>query len=311
MTTTLIAPIRILLFGLLTILNTMFMYFIYYNYKDTNIEPIRRQFIYIQQLLARFSLFIIGYYWIEENYEENINNLEDIDEPNVIISNHVSFLDTYYYTSKLTFNVLVNHRFRNIPLLGKTMEKYGAIFVGDKKVDANDVINKLAHSKNLNRPLLIFPEGGTKNNNYLYNFKLGAFRPLAPIRPVLLNYNQKYCDASWTYSYSPVITLYLLCCQFYNTLEVSYMKTIKPDNDNIENYKDKAENVYLQKGLIKSNLEIADNIFFGKLVKESDELGRFAYDNYLKCSVANIKERDMWLYMKIIDFYNKSISKNY
>lgn len=276
-TTTLIAPIRFILTMFFSLFGmfTLYIGFAFYNGK---ISTLRRLFLLIPQFFARLTLFIMGYYYINEQYETKSNKfsqftkwhfpsyLERKDGPKIIIANHVTFLDSIFFVSRGYFNVVAKASLINYPIIGKILKGFNPIlvpFTKEEKAllpDANIQISKaiLGDSK----PLLIFPEGCTKQSNYLIKFRLGAFKPLTSIQPVILKYDFKHMDISWTKGTYELKLIYRLCCQFINHLNVKYLNIINNDkniNNNPENYRDIIYNIMLnESGLIKSDLSNLD-----------------------------------------------------
>ena len=293
---TLLPFIRLILFfltsGLLlvSLILTHLCYKIYKNNKISNMSPIRRFFYFLNQKLARSCLFILGYYWINESFEDKKcctypSYLEN-NKTKIIICNHISFLDSLYFMSRGSYYFLASAALRNNCLYKFILESMGAIFVptneNEKDIfkNPNEIINDIINSENINRPILIFPEGAVKQNNYLFNFQLGAFRPLKPIRPIILNYNNKYCDPSWTYSHGMLFILFRLCCQFINFLEVKYLKIYEPNISQTPiEFKNILEKAYLEKSqnLVKINLSVNDSFFYRKLYQKNKKLADYAY----------------------------------
>lgn len=314
MTITFISIIRFILFYIFAILLILSMIithlgFSIYDKNNViqNIHPIRRFFCFLNQLFARACLFILGYYWIRETKKDNtcLNYPSYLENNNVkiILSNHISFLDSLYFLSRGSYYFLASAKLLKMFLIGRVLKNAGAIFVPtneeEKKIyaDPNKVIRDIITSSNITRPLLIFPEGTVKQNDYLYNFQLGAFRPLSPVRPVILNFKHKHCDPSWTFSHSATYIIFRLCCQFVNFLDVKYLGIYSPDNENSVEFKNKIEKVYLEKSpnLKKINLSVNDTHFYGKLFEINKDLANYAYDIYLDKSIVeyNIDKKEL------------------
>lgn len=268
-TITLIAPIRFFLTMLFSGLGLLFLYLGFIGY-DGNISFLRRLFLYIPQFFARLVLFILGYYYINEQYEYEPNKFTNIrgfyfpsylerkDKAKIIIANHVTFLDSVFFVSRGYYNVVAKADLINYPVIGRIIRGFNPILVPftpeekQKLPDVNSQINKVIMN-NKNKSILIFPEGCTKQAKYLIKFRLGAFRPLQPIQPIILNYNYKHMDPSWTHGTKELKLIYRLCCQFINHLNIKYFSVITNDiniNTNPENYRD----IIYQKMLNNSNL---------------------------------------------------------
>jgi lysophosphatidylcholine acyltransferase/lyso-PAF acetyltransferase len=287
----------------------------FYSFSDingeiTNFSKLRRFMCFFNQIFARMCLFILGYYYINETFEEKDNNFcnyftyyEGQNKPKIVILNHISVLDSLYFLSKGSYYFLATAGLLEYPIIGRVLKNVGAIFVprNDKEKsifpNPNTIIESFIKNKNLSRPLLLAPEGTTHQNNYLFNFQLGAFRPMTSIQPVLLDFQFKHLDPSWTYSCSPIYTIFGLCCQFINYLDVKNLKVQVPnDEENPELFKNRVEQLYLNSNteLVKVDLSVSDNYYFKKLYKENSNMAIFAYDNCIKKSIAkhNLEEKN-------------------
>ncbi len=262
---------------------------------------------FFNQILSRSCLFILGYYYINETFVDNdYNNIVDYftyyngqDKPKMIIYNHVSVLDSLYFISRGDYYFMVTTGLLKYPLLGKVLENIGAIFVPRNKEEKNIFPNPNtvieSNIKKSLKPVLIAPEGATHQNDYLYNFQLGPFRPMVPIRPVILDYKFKHADPSWTYSCSPIYTIFRLCCQFINYLDVKNLPIQKPtENETPELFRDRVEKLYLESNLkfIKVDLSVNDSHYFGKKYNENPEMAIYIYDNIITKSISKYTDEE-------------------
>ena len=275
-----IAPLKFIMFiifGLLTAI-TLYLSFIGYE-KDKEISTIRRYFLYIPQIFAYLTLLSLGYFNISENINKfnKFNYLERKDAPKLIISNHVSFIDSFYFLTRGIPSIVTVPNVLKIPFAGFAIKKMGPIIVPTNKEERDtlpnvkdQITNRLLNT-NLSRPLLIFPEGGTKNNNYLLKFQNGAFMNNVTYQPILLKYKYKYLDPSWTLDSGTFKLIFLMCCQFVNNLEVIYLE---PSNLS----KDEIRQVYINKlNVIDSNLSNHDNLFLRKSLDKMDYILEHVY----------------------------------
>jgi 1-acyl-sn-glycerol-3-phosphate acyltransferase len=240
-----------------------------YNSKDgngnfVNISPIRRFFLFIPQIFASIGLFILGYYSIDDNipYFFKFNYLERTNAPKLIIANHVSFIDTFYFICRGIPSPVASYNVLSLPIVGLTFKKISPILVPMNEKQKlllpnpkEQITERLTHPsvELFRRPLIIFPEGSTKNSKYLFKFQNGAFMNKITYQPVLLNYQFENLDPSWTLDTSDYLLLYLMCCQFYNKLEVRYLEPTNQSSDEIRK-------VFLSKlKLIDSNYSNHDN----------------------------------------------------
>lgn len=295
-----IAIIRFILTILLTILTSFFLYIFLIGYKPKdelgnyqNFSKFRRLLLFIPQILGRITLFILGYYWIEENITDffKLNYFDNENMSKLIICNHVSFIDTIYLLTRGLPNAVVGANTINLPIVGNTIKKFASVLVPNneeqKKMlpDTISQINdRLTHIsiQNLNRPLVIFPEGATKNGNYLLKFQKGAFLNKITYQPILLNYKYKYFDPSWTLNSGTFELIYYMCCQFFNKLEVIYLEPTNMSSDEIRNQ-------YIGKlGLINSNFSNYDNRFLKKNYDKIDYINKYVFfDNLFTTETYN------------------------
>jgi len=124
----------------------------------------------------------------------------------VLVSNHVCYLDGAILASICRApRVVAMSGSRKAPVVGKLMEEMDVIFVDRNRQDSREATLAAIGEHNVrwkpgDRPLLIFPEGGTTNGEGLKDFKKGAFAAGMPVRPMLLVYTSKWDPAStsWT-----------------------------------------------------------------------------------------------------------------
>jgi len=290
-TFSLIGPIRFILVILLLILTSLLisLFFVGHNTKDNlgnynNISLPRRLLLIIPQMLGKLTLFILGYYWINEDFNEykflKYNYLERENAPKLIIANHVSFIDSLYFLTRGFPSVVANANTINLPIIGFGLNKTSPILVpvseNQKLILPNvkqQINDRLTHPSIINckRPLLIFPEGSTKNSKYLLKFQNGAFYNKIKMQPILLDYKYKYLDPSWTLDTSVYKLIYLMCCQFINYLDVKYLEPTDMDSSEIR------KKYISELKLIDSHLSNHDNHFLRKNIDKFDYIYKHIY----------------------------------
>lgn len=310
-------------FGLLLLcLNITHLFYSFYDVNGNikSFSKFRRFICYFPQIISRICLFVLGYYYINETFDDKdyklnnyFNYYEGDTKPKIVIYNHISFLDSLYFLSKGQFNILVTAGLLDIHIIGKVLKNIGTIFVARNKEEKtifpnpNKVIELIVKNKNPTKPILLAPEGTTHQNDYLFNFQLGAFRPLVPIRPVILDFKFKHIDPSWTYSCSPIYTLFMLCCQFINHLDVKNLKVQNPyDNEKPEDFRDRVKQIYLESNpkLIKVDLSVLDSHYFNKLYNKNPNIAIYIYENIIKKSISNYSSEEKIELEKQIDLYS-------
>jgi 1-acyl-sn-glycerol-3-phosphate acyltransferase len=322
-----IAPIRFILAVIFASLSslTLNLSLIGFNVRDNNnnfnnFGFIRRKLLYIPQILARITLFILGYYKIKENIPDKFiwkfNYLERKNSPKLIISNHISMIDTIYFFCRGIPSSVASANTLKLPIVGIAIEKLSPILVPTNNEQKNSLPNpseqikeRLTHSSidNFKRPLIIFPEGSTKNSKYLLKFQKGAFENKITYQPVLLNYIYDNYDPSWTSDSGTFKSLYLMCCQFINYLEVTYLEPCNLKKDEIRQ-------IYINKlNLIDSNLSNHDTHILKNHFDKINYIYKYIFQNG-KTGVEYYKNKynyDKDSISKITQlFYELDINKN-
>ncbi|KAL1817839.1 lysophospholipid acyltransferase LPEAT1 isoform X2 [Daucus carota subsp. sativus] len=216
--------------------------------------------------LARVLLFLFGFYWIRETFNEVRSGGEEKDEksdeaehndqsseperPGVIVSNHVSYVDILYHMSASYPSFVAKRSVGKLPLLGLISKCLGCIYVqresksSDFKGVSGVILERVqeAHQNKSAPIIMLFPEGTTTNGDYLLPFKSGAFLPKAPVLPVILKYPHQRFSPAWD-SISGVRHVILLLCQFVNHLEVIRLPVYCPSQQEKDDPKLYANNV--------------------------------------------------------------------
>jgi 1-acyl-sn-glycerol-3-phosphate acyltransferase len=307
-----IAFLRFILFIIISCISSLLfnLFLIGFKSKDENgnflnISPIRRLFLYIPQMCVRIGLFILGFYSFEDNINQffKFNYLERDNAPKLIIANHVSFIDTFYFTVRGLPTPVVAYNVLKIPIVGSAFKKIGPIVIPinnlQKKLvpePKKQITERLTHPsiKNINRPLIIFPEGSTKNSKFLLKFQKGAFIDKVIYQPVLLNYDFKYVDPSWTIDSKDYILLFLMCCQFENKLKVTYLEPTNLPAEEIRK-------VYISKlNLIDSNFSNHDN----NILKHNYDKKDYIYNHIFQNGIMTME-----YYKTMINISSSSFSK--
>lgn len=290
-----IAIIRMILFFTVLILANFILILIIGNHKweDENgqiqdIADWQRVLIYIPQFLSRLSLFILGYYWIPECYygSEYIfsgpypSYLERKEGAKIIVANHVSIIDGLYMFSKSYFGIVAKAGHKTMPLIGLTLSALNSIWVPttpEEKKKLPDCKTQIKKRINSKYPLMIFPEGMTKDPDSIFIFQKGAFEPLQPVQPIVLKYKYEHLDPSWTFNMpSTIFLIYRLCCQFYNNLSADYLSIIEPKNRTVEEFTEFVRYEIAHHGKFKVyNVSNYDTYMYGSLRKKSINLGLY------------------------------------
>ncbi|KAI4316792.1 hypothetical protein L6164_024737 [Bauhinia variegata] len=211
--------------------------------------------------LSRLLLFLLGFYWITENYlipdpddkgntEVNKSQSEEVGRPGVIISNHVSYLDILYQMSSSFPSFVAKRSVAKLPLVGLISKCLGCVYVQreakspDFKGVSAVVTERIreAHQNKSAPIMMLFPEGTTTNGDYLLPFKTGAFLANVPVLPVILRYHYQRFSPAWD-SISGVRHVIFLFCQFVNYMEVTRLPVYYPSQQEKDDPKLFANNV--------------------------------------------------------------------
>jgi lysophosphatidylcholine acyltransferase/lyso-PAF acetyltransferase len=247
-----IALVRIVAVLVLTVLLSIWMLVVLAGHVATRVDgspaPLprwRRALLVPVSWACRAILWLLGYWWIEETWEEEGEvrggccgfSLDVADRPRVVVANHVSFVDTLLMGSKFIPVAVTNAATTRYPLLGPAIAALGPILVprtAEERARLPPVADQLRDRPRspdaaLFPPILIFPEGTTTNQDYLLDFQRGAFLAGVPVQPVCLSYPFAHADATWSADAGTLWLFFRLCCQFVNRLQVRYLRPVVPD----------------------------------------------------------------------------------
>ena len=122
--------------------------------------------------------------------------------PSIIVSNHASVLDGFVLAFALGApSFLAKSSMAALPIYGTILRGLGVEFVDRESAEsrsrAGEVLRQRSTATN-RPPIVIFPEGTTADpgSTVLRPFRLGAFRPGAPVLPVFITYGP---DSYWVH----------------------------------------------------------------------------------------------------------------
>eukprot|EP00927_Polykrikos_kofoidii_P005010 TRINITY_DN11992_c0_g1_i1.p1 TRINITY_DN11992_c0_g1~~TRINITY_DN11992_c0_g1_i1.p1 ORF type:complete len:529 (-),score=110.85 TRINITY_DN11992_c0_g1_i1:192-1778(-) len=116
----------------------------------------------------------------------------------LLVSNHVSYLDTVVLPLALEVpKMMAMREVQTYPLIGQLCQELEMIWVdrsnpASRSAAKQAIGNHVANWQDGDRPLLIFPEGGTSNGRTMKEFKHGSFAFGAAVRPVVLLYTGEW-----------------------------------------------------------------------------------------------------------------------
>jgi 1-acyl-sn-glycerol-3-phosphate acyltransferase len=155
--------------------------------------------------LVRLLYTVMGVWTIEQNLSTNkeVMNLyrkylgPDYSNENIkyttVISNHSSFADILYISSKTAPSFLSKETVKNYWFVGYISYALNTIYLDRTSKDnreqalklINERIRKIQKSESF-FPMALFPEGTATNGRTLINFKKGAFGENAVIKPYII-----------------------------------------------------------------------------------------------------------------------------
>ena len=207
------------------------------SHSDVAPHPVRRPITRcLMSCCSRMILWALGYWWI------SVKGAYDPTAP-VIVSNHVSFVDPFYFAWTMLPMAVAKAEAFKAPFLGTIARAQQTI-----PVSRGSAANRHAVAEEIARrtrwgvdqaagtiaqygrwpPLLVFPEATCTNTRSVIEFKYGAFAPLMPVQPVALDFRQAHLDVSWVGRCSVPLTIIRMMCQVYNHLEVTYLPVYAP-----------------------------------------------------------------------------------
>ena len=150
-------------------------------------------------------------------------------------------------------SVVAKQEIANWPIVGSMSTLIQSVFVtrhaaNSKKNQKNvhDLIKNRAEEPSWPQ-LLLFPEGTVTNAKALINFKVGAFKPLLPVQPVLIHRKSRsYFDTftkTWNQKHGYMGCLWLTLCQFSTDFEFEFLPVYQPSGEETENPMVYAQNV--------------------------------------------------------------------
>ena len=136
----------------------------------------------------------------------------DIPPGNLIVANHVSWLDIFAVNSFRPVAFISKAEIRRWPFIGWLAEKYGTIFLHRGSRGHARIVNSAIDTQlNAHRDVAIFPEGTTTNGTQLLGFHAALLQPAietgCPILPLAISYLDHEGKISLAPSFSGETTL--------------------------------------------------------------------------------------------------------
>mmetsp|Transcript_20620 Transcript_20620/g.52068 ORF Transcript_20620/g.52068 Transcript_20620/m.52068 type:complete len:921 (+) Transcript_20620:376-3138(+) len=119
---------------------------------------------------------------------------KDLMNSPFLVCNHISQVDGMIMANELDNpRIMAKAELRKLPMIGNYMDDMGTVWVERGSADSREAARRaidghVAQWRPGKKAMLVFPEGSTTSGNTVAEFKLGAFRPGVPVRPIILLY---------------------------------------------------------------------------------------------------------------------------
>jgi len=131
--------------------------------------------------------------WLLSVKVEIVRESNRLSKSNLIICNHLSYLDIPVLGSKFPLRFVAKSEVKNWPLLGFLAKKGRSIFIRRNKTESLNQKNKLLDVLSSGENVLIFPEGTTSDGNRVLKFKSSSFSSVENknfiIQPLVIVYS--------------------------------------------------------------------------------------------------------------------------
>jgi len=128
-------------------------------------------------------------------YKNNIIEWKKKEDQNtniVLLSNHTNYLDSIIIIFLFKAGCIASE-FINKLEIGKKLAEKCNLLIFKRGVDTN-MVDKIKEYLEINKKILIFPEGGMSNHETLFRFRTGAFYTGGTICPIVLKYRPYVWD---------------------------------------------------------------------------------------------------------------------
>jgi lysophosphatidylcholine acyltransferase/lyso-PAF acetyltransferase len=207
-------------------------------------SKIRQKFLVPVGYLARFWLFLFGYYWVESTGTPCTSKEARV----LVCAPHSTFVDTLFiiYTFGCP-SAISKAENKDYPLAGVFFRAIQAIAVDRASREAKDAALEQLKQRCSNpeeRPLMVFPEGTCTNRSSLITFKRGAFIAGQPVQPIVLEWPYCFFDPTWSAAGpNRLILVFRLLSQVYNRMRVHFLPVYYPNEEEKANPELFARNV--------------------------------------------------------------------
>ena len=131
--------------------------------------------------------------WLLSVEVEIVGKTNKSKKVNLLISNHLSYLDIPILGSKFPMIFVAKSEVENWPIFGFLAKKGRSIFIRRNKTDSFNQKNKILDVLSSGEKVFIFPEGTTSDGNRVLEFKSSSFSSVEnqnfKIQPIVILYS--------------------------------------------------------------------------------------------------------------------------
>jgi 1-acyl-sn-glycerol-3-phosphate acyltransferase len=198
------------------------------------LEPWRQKIARpIVQFASRLVLLVMGFYWIPV-----VKGRPD-PSARVYVCNHTSLMDVLVLLWFLGPSFLSKQSVLDAPLFGTichALQVVGVDRTSSKDKDRSKALMSRLVNNAFAPPILIVPEGTTSRTDTMMKFKTGAFMfNGAAVQPVILHYSWRFFDPANTALTPPLLWLFQVMTQFYQTVSIEFLPIVPPDEQEVSN----------------------------------------------------------------------------
>uniref|UniRef100_A0A671LCR8 Lysophosphatidylcholine acyltransferase 1-like n=1 Tax=Sinocyclocheilus anshuiensis TaxID=1608454 RepID=A0A671LCR8_9TELE len=227
-------PVRLLFAAFMMLLAWPFAFVATVGRSEDAVEPLswwRWLVDLVLKAIMRAMWFSGGFHWVRVKGRRALPS----EAPILTMAPHSSYFDAIPVTMTMA-SIVMKAESKDIPVWGTLIKFIRPVFVSRSDQDSRrktvEEIKRRACSDGEWPQIMIFPEGTCTNRSCLIAFKPGAFIPGVPVQPVLLRYPNEMDTISWTWQGPGAFKiLWLTLCQLHNSIEIEYLPTYTPSEE--------------------------------------------------------------------------------
>ncbi|XP_026112199.1 lysophosphatidylcholine acyltransferase 1 [Carassius auratus] len=227
-------PVRLLFAAFMMLLAWPFAFVATVGRSEDAVEPLswwRWLVDLVLKAIMRAMWFSGGFHWVRVKGRPALPS----EAPILTMAPHSSYFDAIPVTMTMA-SIVMKAESKDIPVWGTLIKFIRPVFVSRSDQDSRrktvEEIKRRACSDGEWPQIMIFPEGTCTNRSCLIAFKPGAFIPGVPVQPVLLRYPNEMDTISWTWQGPGAFKiLWLTLCQLHNSIEIEYLPTYSPSEE--------------------------------------------------------------------------------